>query len=135
MQVGSPYYDQLLAPPIMISCWLPPVPAKLVKKIQERLFVEMSEFLPDKLISVEYNTGEYHTSTQKQQHKVLSIVEWVQCFGIFIAVLSHTAPDRTADLLGYQQLIIQALSRCQEGHWEIYDCHFCLKASATATTE
>ena len=95
----------------MISCGLPPVPAKLVKGIQDRLFVEMSEPLPDKLTSAEYNTGEDHTSSQKEKYEVLSIVEWVQCFNIFIAILSHTLPDCTADLLGHQQLIIQALSR------------------------
>ena len=38
--------------------------------------MEMSEFLPDKLTLAEYNTGEYHTSSQKQKHKVLSTMEW-----------------------------------------------------------
>ena len=102
------------APPIMISCGLPPVPAKLVKRIQDGLFVEMSELLPDKLTGAEYNTEEDHTSSQKQKHEVLSIMEWVQCFGIFIAVLSRTVPDRTAGLLGYQHLIIQASSRVKK---------------------
>ena len=106
-----------------------------MKRIQDGLFVEMSELLPDKLTGAEYNTGEDHTSSQKQKHKVLSIVEWVQCFGIFITVLSHTAPDPTADLLGYQHPIIQASLICQESHWIIYDRQFHLKASATATTE
>ena len=122
-------------PPVMISPGLPPIPAKLVKRIQDGLYVEMSELLPDKLTSAEYNTGEEHTVTQKQKLKVLSIMEWVQAFGIFIAILFHTAPDRIADLMGYQQLIIQASSTCQEGRWAVYDRQFCLKASATTTTQ
>ena len=36
-----------------------------------------------------------------------------------------------ADLLGYQQLIINSSQHCQEGCWVVYDRHFRLKASAT----
>ena len=92
------------APPIMISCRFPPVPVKLVKRIQDRLFVEISELLPD-IGWVQHR----RRSNQKQRHKVL-IVEWVQCFGIFVAILFRTPPDPTSNLLGYQQLIIQASS-------------------------
>ena len=74
----------------MISPGLPPILAKLVKRIQDSPYVEMSELLSDKLTSAEYNTGEKHIVTQKQKPKVLSIMEWVQAFGIFIAILSQT---------------------------------------------
>jgi len=39
--------------PMLLSCGLPPVPVKLVKRIQDRLFIEMSELLPEKLTSAE----------------------------------------------------------------------------------
>ena len=41
---------------MVISGGLPP--AKLVKRIQEGSFVEMAEFLPETLSSLEYGTNE-----------------------------------------------------------------------------
>ena len=42
----------------MISAGLPPIPTKLLNRIQDGLFVEMSDLLPDTLTSAEYNPGE-----------------------------------------------------------------------------
>ena len=72
-------------PPVLITGGLPPVPARLVKRMQEGLFVEMAEVLPETLSSSEYAAGEEPTA---------HIVDWVQCFGIFIAVVSYKEPNR-----------------------------------------
>ena len=37
-----------------------------------------------------------------------NILEWVQCFGIYIAVLTEKRPECVSDLLGYQALILDA---------------------------
>ena len=117
--------------PIILSCGFPPVPAKLVKRIQDGLFIEMSELLPERLTSAEYNAGDSAVAQRQKPQEVMSILQWVQCFGVYIAIVSRTEPERTADLLGYQQLIINSSQHGQQGHWIMYDHHFRLKASAT----
>ena len=119
----------------MVSSGLPPIPAKLVNRIQEGLFVEMSDLLPDTLTSAEYNAGEDHADSRKSKHRRdLSIMEWVQSFAVYLAVVSRTKPHRIADLLGYQQRIIQASYNRQPGCWADYDRQFRSKASATSST-
>ena len=58
-----------------------------------------------------------------------SIIEWIQCFGIYTAVLSKSQPHRVADLLGYQTLILQAYMEFRGDRWLGYDRIFRLKAA------
>ena len=118
-------------PPVLVSSGLPPIPAKLVSRAQHGLFVEMADLLPQKLLSQEYYTGDSTSSPKQKHHDVANIIEWVQCFGIYTAIISKKEPDRTADLIGYQQMIIDSSQNCCEGGWLNYDRHFRLKASAT----
>jgi len=110
--------------PIIVSSGLPPIPAKLVKRIQERLFVEMSDLLPNTLTLAEYNASEDQTDSRKSKHRRdLSIIEWVQSFTVYLAVISHSKPHCIADLLGYQQRIIQSSCNHQLGCWANYNRH------------
>ena len=61
-------------PPILIS-GLPPVPAKLVKKAQDGLFIEMADLLPQKLISAEYYTEGNTTSPKQKHHEGANIIQ------------------------------------------------------------
>jgi len=117
-------------PPILINSGLPPVPTKLVTKAQNGLFIEMADLLPEKLISAKYYTEGNTDSLKRTHHEIANIVEWMQCFGVYIAIIYQKEPKRTTDLLGYQQLIINASQTGREGVWLVYDRHFCLKASA-----
>ena len=67
--------------------------------------------------------------------EVSNIIDWVQCFGIYITIISCTAPNRIADLIGYQSLTIQASQDYQKGCWVVYDQRFRLKASASKLKE
>ena len=120
-----------LPAPMLLSCGLPPVSARLMKRIQDGLFIEMPEFLPVKLISVECNAGDNAAGQKQKPQEMITILKWVQCFGLYTAIVSHAEPEQTADLLGYQHLIINASQHCQEGQWMSYNRHFRLKASAT----
>ena len=120
---------------MLFSTGLPPIPAKLMDRIQGGLFVEMFYLLPQKLICAEYSVGDHITSQRQKQYKVTAIIEWVQCFGINIVIVSKKEPEWMVDLHGYQQLIIQSSQYHQEGCWLIYDRHFRLKASATGSKD
>ena len=120
---------------MLISGGLPPVPAKLVKRIQDGLFVEMAELLPETLSSPEYAASEKPAGQKQKLREVTNIVNWVQCFGVFIAIISRKEPNRITDLIGYQNLIIQSFIHCQEDRWVIYNRRFHLKASAAIIQE
>ena len=85
---------------------LPPVPQKLVERIQEGEFIDMAELTIDRLSMSPFN------DTSKPNHSkrwlVTSIIEWTQCFTNYIAILVQAHPERVSDLLGYQHLILQA---------------------------
>jgi len=118
-----------MSPPVMLSSCLPPVPAKLVRRIQDGLFVEMGELSPDRLDFPDLPATEQSASTPKVQ-EVTDIIEWVQCFSVSTAIIHRSQPDRLPDLLRYQNLMVQTSLLCQEGRWVIYDQRFRLKASA-----
>ena len=65
----------------------------------------MADLLPQRLISAEYYRGD----SLKQTHEVTNVIKWVQCFGVYTAIISQKEPQRTANFLGYQQLIIHSL--------------------------
>ena len=118
-----------------IGAGLPPVPPKLVKRIQDRRFIDMAELLPTNLSSAQSADDEQPSRTKNKYQEVTNIVRWLQCFGIYLAVISRTAPHRTLDLLGYQNLIIQGYLNYPDGRWVAYDRQFRQKASATLVPE
>ena len=122
-------------PPILICNSLPPVPPRLVKRVEDGLFVEMFELLPERLNSADFNAGDLAPGIKNKPPEVSNIIDWIQCFGLYIAIISRTQPTRIADMIGYQSLIIRASQDCQEGCWVIYDRRFRLKASASPVKE
>lgn len=114
--------------PIHLGGGLPPVPGKLVKKIQEGQFIEMADLLPERLSS--HGESEDQGKATKPKHKaVTSILDWIQCFGIYVAIISHREPHRIKDLLGYQHIIIQAHQEYHGDSWLGYDRRFRQRAA------
>ena len=107
------------------------MPCKLVKKITDGEFVEMADLLLDKLASSEDNEL---TKSLKKRRIVTDIIEWVRCFGLYISIISQSAPERVSDLLGYQALIIDAYTEYQGLYWPGYDRQFRLRAAVTPVT-
>ena len=78
--------SEKLQPPVLLSNSLPLVPARLVKRVEQGLFMELS---PGYLDSAELNTGNQPVSC-KPLPEVLDIVKWVQCFGNCILFQAKT---------------------------------------------
>ena len=115
--------------PVTIGASLPPVPGKLVKRIEAGYFIEMGELLPERLGAANVGTDDDGFKAPKPKPRpVTTILEWAQCFGIYVAVLSRTQPERVPDLLAYQALIIQAQVEYQGDSWLGYDRTFRLRA-------
>ena len=108
---------------------------KMVAKIQSDEFVDMSELLPDRLGCPKTgHTFEDQAIPRPRRRYVSTILEWIQCFGIYIAALTQKHPERIPDLLGYQQLIIEASLEYEGDNWLGYDRQFQLTAAATQNT-
>ena len=58
-----------------------------------------------------------------KRRQVTNILEWVQCFSIYMAVLTKKAPNRIQDLLVYQGLILETGMEYADG-WLGYDRRF-----------
>jgi len=91
----------------------------------------MTELLPECVRSSHYMDDDQARRSKNRPQEVFNIVNWLQCFGTYMAVISCTVPGHMADLLGYQNLIIQGHLKYQDGCWASYDRQFRQKASTT----
>ena len=117
------------------SYGLPPIPASLLRRVEVGLFVEMAELSPSYLDSTNGTTDDQQMGPRKRLLILWDIMDWVQYFGVYNAIVSHQKPKRVPDLLGYQRIIMGASLHCREGKWLTYDHRFCLKVSASNTKE
>ena len=116
---------------VLFGAGLPPVPAKLVKRIEDGEFIEMIELLPERLAMSSVDDR----LSKPKRRSIQNILEWVQCFGLYIAIISRKEPARVPDLLGYQALIIDASREYLGEGWMGYDRHFWQRAAATPTQQ
>ena len=91
---------------------LPPVPHKLVERIESGAFIDMGELLPGNLTLID------EEQKQKSKHfRVSNITEWLQGFAVYVEVISNNQPARVPDLMGYQLLILEAYHEFRNDCW------------------
>jgi len=95
----------------------------------------MVELLPEILSLPEYTATDEPASQKHKLHEITSIIDWIQCFSIFIVIISCNEFNRIPDLIGYQNLIIQASIQYHKGCRVVYNRRFCLKAFAATILE
>ena len=120
---------QSMAEVITLGAGLPQVPKKLVARIQAGEFIDMSELLPDRLSAsgsplTKSNSSEASGPSKQNRRNVANILEWLQCYSIYVAVVTEKIPEKIKDLLGYQALIIQVKMENEGDAWLGYDCRF-----------
>jgi len=59
-------------------------------QVERGLFKEMAEQSPSYLDSSDYFTDDQHTKPCKRPPVLWDIMDWVQCFGVYIAIVSVT---------------------------------------------
>ena len=114
---------------------LPPVPAKLAQRIQDGQFVEMVELLPEVLRGPIPYDDDQQKSSKSKYRELNGIVDWIQCFSLYIAIVCRSQPQWITDLLGYQNLIITSHMRFPDFSWATYDREFRQQAAATSVPE
>ena len=82
----------------------------------------MAKLLPDHLgISTGLANRDDKQTIKPRRRQVTNILEWIQWFGIYVAVLTLKHPDHIQDLLGYQPLIVKACMEYNCETWLGYD--------------
>ena len=115
-------------PAFLLGEGLPPVPPKLVDKIQRLEFVDMAELLGDNLEvqrrSSDQEPQPLSQSSRNRRREVPDILSWVSCFGVYAAVLAAKHPNMVRQLFAYQTMVVQEARRCAGNGWQAYDCYF-----------
>ena len=114
---------------------LPSIPEKLVRHIQDGRYINIAELLPDNLEASNATDDDQPTTTKRKLPDVTQIMDWIQCFSIYIAVVSCAKSDHVADLIAYLNLIINSQRRFQDFDWTLYDCLFWQKAATTPSLQ
>ena len=66
-----------------------------------------------------------------KKRRVTGILEWVQYYCIYTAVILAKYPERNQDMLGYMALIVEACMEYEGDSWLGYDCRFRQMVTAT----
>ena len=131
-----PLYEGRAEPkisPFILASNIPPVPAKLVKKIQALEYVNMRNLLQDNIALAERLEALPRTASSSLQHsqrEVDTILTWACAFLLFTAVMNEAHPDRTRGLLAYMRTIISEARRNECFAWRSYDSIFRRHAAA-----
>ena len=124
------------APPLILSSALPAVPAKVVDKINNGLFVELKELLIDnmallqRLQEVGHPSSHQLLSTPTRLRDIQDPLTWVSCFLSFMAVKANHDPTR--ELVAYALIIIQLARKHGGRGWLSYDSIFRQQLAAGA---
>ena len=113
--------------PFTLASSFPPVPAKLVKRIQALEFVEMRELLPDNMALSARLAGLPSSSRQESylQREIAGIFPWTCAFTTYVAVVAQARPERVKYMLAYMRLVVGTAQKFKEGRgWLTYDTVF-----------
>ena len=125
-------------PAFVLSEGLAPVPGKLVAKIVRGEFVDMAELLRDNIEALRRRSGVDTTSNgqsaKSTRREVPDILSWIQCFGVYAAVVASEHPAKLSQLLAYQTTVVREARRCGGAGWQGYDTMF-RQHAATAGRE
>ena len=126
---------------LILASSLPPVPAKIVSKIQVGQFIQMKDLLGDNIALVNQldnlpaNSlgGACSSLPRPQMREVSSALAWAGCFLTFAAV---KMTDRaTRDLLTYGRLVLWEAQRHSGPGWLEYDRIFRQHAALNPSTQ
>lgn len=96
------------------------LPPKLVKKILDLEFVEMSELLPDAWHD-DPAPEAGHIRRRPRRAPVTDIILWLECFARMASVIATKFPSKSPELWAYQTTILRAAKNYEGSAWVAYD--------------
>jgi len=100
------------------------VSGKVVKRILDLEFVEMSEITSDGDIQVAGRSG------GPARPPITAISQWLERYAVMAAVLATRFPEKAPELFAYQASIIRAERNYEGKQWVVYDRQFRREALA-----
>ena len=77
------------------------------------------------------DTSSCPNASRPQRHEVPDFMSWLQCFGMYVAVVANHKPERIKQLMAYQTIMIREARRCRGAGWQGYDTMFRQLAATT----
>lgn len=119
-------------PPHNAAHMLPP---KLVKRIQDLEYIDMSELVQDAWQFHEEEPGSCCHAKRRRRGPVSDILVWVDCYSSLVAVLSAHHPDKTPQFMAYLKTIVYASKSFSGDGWVTYDACYRRKAATTRSLD
>ena len=108
---------------------LPPVPKKLAERIWRWEFIEMGELLPEIWNLKPGDEANQQRLLARRKKPVIELKTWIQCFAIYVGVVSLRHPEVIADMMAYM-VIVKAAEEYAGLAWVRYDEAFRSQAAA-----
>ena len=103
--------------------------------IQDGHFIDMTELLPDNIEAANATDDKQSKAASRKYQDVTNIMDWIQCYSTYNAVVSRAKPEQVLDLIAYLNLIINSQRSFEDLDWASYDRQCRQKASATSTIQ
>ncbi len=123
--------DKARSAMVSLGTGLPPLPKKLVERIQANEYVDFTELPPARgkgRLNAQHGDNQVvvvQAADLMQSKRVIpDLATWSQCYAVYMAVLLAHQPDRLADLMGYQALIARCSKKYKWPAWVVYDQNF-----------
>jgi len=114
----------------------PALPPKLIKKILELDFVDMTELVPDTWqFQDQEESGKCCSKKLTRRGPVTDITLWIECYSILVAVLASKYPERTPAFMAYLRTILKAQRSFHGEGWVSYDLAYRRRAAYTKSLE
>ena len=122
------------SPPFMLASSLPPIPDKLVRRIQSLEFVKIRDLLPDNnALGERLEALPSYTAHLKapETRNIGSLYTLVSAYSTYVAIVAEVHPDRVKDMLAYMRLLVRDASKHGGRGWLTYDQVFCRNRAGT----
>lgn len=127
----------------LFSDSFPPIPGKLVTKIQKGDFVDMAELLRDNIEAERRRcqgeggggSNSSNSVNKAPRREVPDVLSWCQCFAIYVSVIASKQPERVSQMLAYQAMLVREARRCGGSGWKQYDTTFRQQAAGNTMVD
>ena len=124
---------------VWIGDGLPTIPKKLHDRMLQWEFIDLSELRPVgplESIKQEQETQNYILGpgfkvAKAKNRQIEDISTWLQCFGVYVAVLAKRHPEIIGDMMAYMITIMRAQIEFEDPAWRTYDEAYRDKAATT----
>ena len=112
----------------------PPVPAKVVARIEKGDYVDLKDLLQSmdesNLSDLEEQGIVVVTAGKQWRSQIRDLATWVEAFMTYVAIRARKSPELVGDLLAYSSLIARGARDYRGNGWLVYDFQFRRLAAA-----